>query len=197
MKNKIIGVLVAAVIVFMIQALSWMISPIHEGSFKYNPNQETIMEVLKENMEDGRFMIPNMEDPKGDQEACWAEHMGQPWAVITFHSSMEDNMGRNMGIGFILVLLSMLIVTGVLFSGSAVWTTFLSRWLLVMNFAFIVILAYILPTMLWMHIPWHFISGEVIDMLLSFGLAGVWLAWWVGRNDSSTASVSDSTTTTE
>ncbi|MBK8493706.1 MAG: hypothetical protein IPL50_00980 [Chitinophagaceae bacterium] len=33
----------------------------------------------------------------------------------------------------------------------------------------------------WMSIGWDVLTGELIDNIAGWGLAGIWLGWWYGR----------------
>ncbi len=52
MKNVIIGAVVAAIIVFVFQAMSWMVLPIHENTLKYSAEQDAILAGITGNLPD-------------------------------------------------------------------------------------------------------------------------------------------------
>ena len=65
MKKLIIGTLVGGIIIFIWSALSWMLLPTHQDTFKYHPNQDAIMQILKDQQTtDGAYMIPAVDDTK-------------------------------------------------------------------------------------------------------------------------------------
>ncbi|MDQ3072337.1 MAG: hypothetical protein M3Q97_03605, partial [Bacteroidota bacterium] len=56
MKRILIATFVGALIVFLIQALSWMVSPIHANSLKSAANSEVLMTQLQSSLvEDGVY----------------------------------------------------------------------------------------------------------------------------------------------
>ncbi|RMD75958.1 MAG: hypothetical protein D6818_00920, partial [Bacteroidetes bacterium] len=95
MKNTLIASLVAALIAFVFQAMSWMVLPIHHNSFKYTPGQDAVIEALQAHLpEDGMYMIP-MPDPAtttAEQQAEFNEAMvGKPWAIVNYHQAWDND----------------------------------------------------------------------------------------------------------
>jgi hypothetical protein len=184
MKRVFIASIVAAIIVFAFQAMSWMFSPIHTNSFKYTPNQDAIISTLSSNLtEEGLYSIPSLppEASQADHEKAMKDMEGKPGAIIQYTPTYMSNMGMSMGVGFLLDFLAAWIIALVLSRSGLVFTTFGTRWLVVMGFAVFVVLQARLMDWNWWHTPMHYINGEIIDMLVSWALGGLWLAWYAGR----------------
>lgn len=185
MKNVIIGSVVAAFIVFFFQGISWMVLPIHKHSFKYTPQQNAALSALTENLPaDGMYALPTL-----DPDTATPEQMeefnksmeGKPWAVVQYHKSYNGMMTERLVCGFLLDLLSALVV------GHIMWTTrekFLGvgpKLGLVLAVVTFMILQDTLMQANWMETPWHFLSGTVLDHIIGWTLGGTWLAWFIGK----------------
>ena len=184
MKKIMIASLVGAIMMFIYQALSWMVLPIHQNSLKYTPHQDSVLRVLDASIaEDGMYYVPNsapgtsMEEQEKMREAM----EGKPWAMIYFHKSHHHNMGIAMGLGFLYNFISMIIASIILQKAAASVHGFGSRWLLLMGLAVIIVLQSELMNWNWWQTPGHYLWGEVADDILAWALSGLWLAWYMGR----------------
>ncbi|MBI5473323.1 MAG: hypothetical protein HY961_13345 [Ignavibacteriae bacterium] len=185
MKNVIIGSIVAAVIVWLYQAMSWMILPVHTNTLKYTPQQDAILSAVTANLaEPGVYAIPNTPPTATDEEkqAFQASMVGKPWALVTYSpSGMSGSMAPQMILGFLINFVAAFVVAYVLWKSVDKFAGFGSKLMLVLGFAVFTVFQSSLMMANWWGTPWHYLSGEVIDHILGWGLAGVWLAWWLGR----------------
>lgn len=184
MKNVIIGAVVAAIIVFVFQAMSWMVLPIHENSMKYTAQQDALIAALAENLpDDGVYAIPNL--PPGstsEQHDAFEKSMvGKPYALLHFHKSYDGMMAMQMVYGFLLDFLAAFILAYVLWTSGDRFAGFGSKLMLALAFALFVILQSSLMMANWWQTPWHYLSGEITDHFVGWLLGGAWLAWWMGR----------------
>lgn len=178
MKKQLIATLVGGLILFLWQFLSWTILNVHADQFGYTANQDKILESLAQNLEEGTYMMPGL-PPNSSSEAHQAlmeSSAGKPWALITYHKSMNNNMGMNMARGLSINLV----------------TAFLLVWLLSKfaspDFQTVVLASLAVGTTGYLTIPYlnsiWFESnsiGYLIDTLVQWGLVGVWLGWWLKR----------------
>jgi hypothetical protein len=184
MKNVVIGSLVAAVIVFVYQALSWMVLPIHEGTLKYTPQQDAILSVLSANLnEDGVYALPNLPPGSTQQERSEFDKsmVGKPWAVVHYHATYGGMMGSQLLWGLIIDLIAALVIGYVMWTARGVFAGFAARFSLALGFALFTVFQSSLMMANWWEVPGHYLSGEIIDHLLGWALAGVWFGWWFGR----------------
>jgi len=181
MKNVIIGAVVAAIITFVWQSMSWMAFGVHDNTLKYSPQQDAVLASLSQNLtETGVYAIPNA-PPGASQEAQQQfqnDMLGKPAAIVHYTKGMEMNMGRQMPIGFLLNFVAAFIVAYVV---SKTGTSFGSRWMVGFGFAIFLVFQSSLIMANWWNTPMHYLSGEIIDHLVGWGLGGAWLAWWFGR----------------
>lgn len=184
MKDVIVGALVAAVVLFVYQAMSWMVLPIHANTLKYTPQQDSILAVLTANLnEDGVYAIPNL-PPGSTQEQYEAfdkSMMGKPSALVHFDTRYEGMMASQFVWGFVLNFVAALIVGYLMWTARGVLAGFGARLLLALGFGVVTVFQSSLMMANWWQTPWHYLSGEIIDHIAGWLLAGLWLAWWMGR----------------
>jgi hypothetical protein len=183
MKRTIIGALVGAALIFIWQALSWMMLDLHAPAHKYTPNEGAILQTLAANLpEEGGYMLPGMPShyTREQCDSLMAASDGKPYAMIQYHksnkastSAMTMNMVRGFLSNFIMLLLLLWILNRItLRSFSTI---------------FIACLAVGLITFINQpytgHIWYEFfdIWGYLVDSIVSWGLCGLWLGWWLNR----------------
>jgi hypothetical protein len=181
MAKVLIGAVVAAAIAFIWQAMSWMALGVHDNTLKYSAQQDAILAAISQNLtDDGVYAIPNV--PPGTSQQAQQEFMdsmkGKPSSVVYFWKSTEMNMGRQMAMGFVLNLVAALIAAYVM---SKVGGTFGLRLMVGLGFAVFMVFQSSLMMANWWNTPMHYLSGEIIDHLVGWGLGSAFLAWWLGR----------------
>ena len=176
MKNQLIGALVASLILFIWQFLSWAMLNLHGSEMSYTSNQDAIMEVLNANLEEGDYFLPaspptaTMEE----QQAVMDNAVGKPWAKITYRAAMSNNMGMNMFRGWIVDFLA----------------AFLLCWILLKmtNLDFKTCLLSSLAVGLIGYFTINYIDSiwfegnslpDLLDAVVQWGLCGAWLGWWL------------------
>ncbi len=182
MKKIIIGTIVTALILFLVQAMNWAVLPVHNHALKYSPAQDRILELLSQTLDEGYYYLPYF-DPDNttpeEQSRLYTEMEGKPWAIISFHKSYDYNMAVKMTAGFIIDLMSAFIVVIILAMVSDKIRTFGGRWLFVISMAALIILQGPLMDWNWWSIPDHFFMSLVIDQIATWGIAGLWIAWYL------------------
>lgn len=180
MKKSLIGALVGGLIIFIWQFLSWSLFNLHEPAQQYTPRQDAIMNVLNnEKLEEGGYLLPML--PKTASMEEWEKFMkdaeGKPWASVQYHKAMKNNMGMNMfrgvAINFITVLLLCWILTRLHAPG----------------FSTIAIASLFTGLIVFLNAPYtNFIWYEgfdiwahLADAVVSWGLCGLWLGWWLRK----------------
>ncbi len=179
MKKQLIATLVGAIILFLWQFLSWSMLPTHHSEYGYTANQDKIMETLNQNLtEAGTYMVPGV--PPGTSyeqaEASMASNVGKPWASISYHKSYNVNMGMNMFRGFVADLVAAFLLVWLLMKFET-----LSMLTSVQASVAVGIMGYL--TISYLHSIWFESNsiGYLIDAIVSWGLVGIWLGWWLPR----------------
>lgn len=179
MKKWIIGPLVGAIIIFAWQFLSWSILPVHDHTAKYTDKQDQIMATLTANItEEGMYMMPSAPTKK-EQQDMMKNLEGKPWATVIYHNAMDTDMTMMMIRGFltdfflVITLIYVLTRSGTpaalrIFAGSVaiglfsfIWSDYTGH--------------------IWFQLPWHMITGDLVDALVAWGLCGLWIGWWLNR----------------
>ena len=174
MKKIIIAALIGAVLLQVWQTLSWAVLDIHGSSQTYTPNQDKIMEFLGENLEEGFYYLPNV--APGSEANPMEEFMGKPWAQVFYHNSYNADMGMNSARGYLINLLSVMLLTWVLLKmDNASFQTIL------LSSLAIGLITYFNAS--YIYSIWFETStiGNLIDALASWGLVGLWLGWYLRK----------------
>lgn len=178
--KKIIGALVAGLLLMVLQTASHTFLQLHASQERYTPAQDTILQVLSQSLpEGGQYFMPNL-PPESSTEAftkLMEESTGKPWAHITYFPHYNVNMGTNILRGFLInILLAFVLVSLVSRFSKPTMGSILFASLAVgfMGFCF-----HPYPAFIWYKTPGIWV--ELFDAMAGFGLAGLWLGWWLPR----------------
>lgn len=188
MKKTLVAALVGGVIIFLWQFLSFAMINFHKPAQAYTDKQDAIMNFLNsQQLKEGGYILPGL--PEGSTMQDHEQHMkmaeGKPWASIQYHSSLQNNMAMNMVRG---LLVNIVIV-------------FLFCWLIkrmnAPSASTIVLSALVVGLMVFMNVPytsaiWYQSFDTwayLLDAVVSWGLTGLWLAWWLRRGTNKLSAV--------
>lgn len=170
MKKQLVATLVGGVILFLCQFLSWTILNIHADQFGYTANQDKILETLAQNLEEGSYMMPGLPANSSAEahQALMESSAGKPWATVTYHKAMNNNMGMNMVRGLSIDLVSVFLLVWLLSKFASI------------DFQTVVLTSLAVGATGYLTIPYlnsiWFDSnsiGYLIDTLVQWGLTGV------------------------
>lgn len=180
MKKILIGAIVGGILIFIWQTLSWTILDLHRPANRYTPKQEEVMNFLNSQFnEDASYFLPNY--PPGSSSEVMEQYMknaeGKPWAVIAYHRELKMNMGMNIMRGLIVDILMVGMFCWVLsaFANPRFGNVFLAS-LLVGLISFI---NYPYTVHIWYET--FDLNANLMDAIIGWGLAGLWLGWWYGK----------------
>lgn len=179
MQKTIIAALVGAIILFLWQFLSWAALDLHRVEMSYTAQQGPIMEALASaNLEDGTYSLPNHpDDATAAEKQAHNETMeGQPWAMITYHKAFESNMAMMMIRSFLINFLSVFLLVWVL--GKMADLNFMTT--LLASLAVGLIGYFTIDYLYYIYMGGNTIP-VLIDTIVSWGLVGAWLGWWLNR----------------
>lgn len=179
MKKQLIAALVGGLLLFIWQFLSWSLLGVHNSEYTYSPNQDKIMEALNQNLtEEGAYMMPGVPPGTSHKEAeeSMKAHLGKPWASITYHKSMEFNMGMNMVRAYAADFLAVWLLTWMLLQFAS-----LSMSRVLLSSIAVGGIGYL--TISYLNSIWFetHTLGHLIDAVAAWGLVGAWLGWWLMR----------------
>jgi len=184
MKKVIIATIVGTLIYFAWLSLSWMALGLHNNTIKHSPAQDSIMRMLENNIkESGVYIVPTT-DPQSpnarDKEMeLYKERLGKPWAMVLYNTTFDGFNASQMIMGLLYNLIAVLVVTLVIYNGA--FGSFGARFIVAMGFGIVTIVSTKLTEMNFWEFPWHFIAGDILDILLAWTFIGLWLGWYLGR----------------
>lgn len=160
--RAILGVVLAAVVLFVWGFVFWMFTGLGSHICKGVPNETAILEVLKaQNLPDGSYVLPfpdeaamQSQDTKAFE--AFAEKAKQgPLVRIQFRNAGEAPMNlQTFGIGFAHMLVSASVVATLLCLAGASLPSFGARWLFVVLLGVFASLSIHLGTPIWFQHPW-------------------------------------------
>jgi hypothetical protein len=179
MKKQLIAAIVGGLIIFIWQFLSWTMLHIHDTNQKYTANQDAIIEALGQNLsEDGTYFMPNVAPGTTQEEAQAARdnYMGEPWAIVSYHSAFEMNMGMSMFRALITNMLAVFLLSWVLMKIPDL--DMMNTVLASLGVGFVGFL-----TVTYLSSIWYTANTlpELLDTVVQWGLCGVWLGWFLNR----------------
>ncbi len=189
MKRSFIAALIGGIVIFIWQFLSWTVLRLHDSAQQYTPNQNNVMQYLGSQLKEGGYLMPNVAPNASEEEMKQAmQNMeGKPWAVVYYHDAWKSNMVANILRSLITDVITVLLLC-IILSGFA-----RLRFGNIFAAALFTGLIVFLNSPYTMHIwySWFDISAHFIDALVSWGLCGLWLGWWFGRNKNSSRLTDD------
>lgn len=178
MKKLLIGAIVGGILLFLWQFVSWTILDMHRPMQEHTPKQTEILKYLEDNMDEGFYYLPTI--PAGtsfeENEKLMAESMGKPWAQIYFHKALTMSMPMNMGRGIIVNILTVLLIVWLLMKIGR--SSFLEIFLACLAVGLVVYLNSSYTYSIWYQTK---TMPDLIEYVVSWGLVGVWLGWWLNR----------------
>ncbi|MCW3113682.1 MAG: hypothetical protein JWR18_2078 [Segetibacter sp.] len=181
MKKAIIGALVGAVLVFGWQAVSHMFMHHHDAAYKQVADQENAIQSLSTMFkEDGQYLVPRSNPNSSQEEMAKFDEgrHGKPFAIVTYHAADNSNMGMSAIRSFTTAFLSVLIFILLLGKNPGRFSTIFIKSLGIAIFVFLYVYY---NSNIWLQTPWEVIRPELIDLLAAWGLAGLWLGWWLNK----------------
>jgi hypothetical protein len=180
MKKILIGGLVGGILLFAWQTISFAVANLHDKGQAYTPKQDSILQFLNNSgLEEGTYFMPRLqnENSSEEMEKFMKEVDGKPWAQLSYYKAWNLNMGMNMVRG---LLANIIIVVGLcwIFAKitNASFGTYLTASLIIGLIAFTNG-----PYTGHIWYPKHDINAYFVDAIVSWGLVGAWLGWWMNR----------------
>jgi len=178
MKKQLIATLVAALIIFIWQFLSWGAINFHSSESQYTDKQDAILQMLSQNLKTGSYQLP-MPAPNSsaeEQKAMMENMAGKPWATISYHEAYDANMGMNLIRGFVIDILAAFLLVWLL--GKMANPSF--QTILLSSLAVGFIGYFTIP---YLYTIWYETSslGYLIDAIGQWGIVGLWLGWFLNR----------------
>ncbi|HKE48526.1 MAG TPA: hypothetical protein VKB52_10715 [Rhodanobacteraceae bacterium] len=181
-----VAALLAAIVIFIWQAIAHMVLPIGEMGFRQPTNEDAVLQAASTSLTTpGIYYLPSIDPNKMNDEAtvkAWGEKAKKNpyvWAVVNTPPEGDPmSMGPQLVKQFITVFLAALLVAYVL--AATAWG-FGARVVGSLSFGVFGWLANIVPLWTWYRFPSDFIVGNLLEEGIGWLLGGVAIAWWLGR----------------
>ena len=170
-------IVVSAVFVFIASSIIWMVLPIHKSDFSKLPDEEKVMQVIREQkLPTGMYSYPHCNHKDMKNPEMVAKYKVGPWGCITA-ASTPPNMGIALGMWLVNLLI---ITTGVAFLASK---TFIPGSDYMKVFTFVAIAAFlghgggILCDSIWKGRPWKAMPSTLFDAVVYALLTAGTFGW--------------------
>jgi hypothetical protein len=184
MKKSIIAVVVVTLILFVWQTLSWMVFQLHNDVSKYTHHDKEIMSVVNTHItEDGAYMMPGY-DPKKEytnkeRESMVKENVGKPYVILFYHKAFPGFAPSMMLTSVLFNMIAAILAVFLVTIAASAGTSFVTRFCVAMALPVFCIFQGPLLNWNWWQFPTHFIKGEIMDAVIGWGMASLFLARYV------------------
>ena len=181
----VIAALIGAIAIFIWQTISHTFLPIGEMGFRQPASEESVMQSIASGMpESGIYMLPSLDPAKWGDEAAMAEWETRAKAnrfsfvVVSPPQENPASMAKALTVQFICSFIMALVIAWLL--AAAPW----SFGMRVAGSGAIGIGGWVmnsLPLWGWYKFPADYAVGTFLDQTIGWTLAGLGIAWWLGR----------------
>ena len=180
-----IAALLAAVVLFLWQFLAHMVLPIGQMGFRLPQNEDIVLSAVSTGLPTpGIYYLPSIDPAKmGDAAVmkAWTEKSAKSpyiFAVVNAPPADPGSMTSQLVTQFITNFLSAILAAFVL--AATAWT-FGARVIGSLVFGVFGWLMNIVPQWTWYRFPSDFVVGNLLEEGIGWLLAGIAIAWWLGR----------------
>jgi hypothetical protein len=178
MKKMLIASIVGGIIIFVWQFVSYGAVNLHQDVVRYTDKEKNILAFLEsQGLQEGGYMIPNSppDATSEQQKAVWDSMDGQPWASIQYHKALDGRMTMNMVRGLITNFIIVYLFCWLLMKIPSI--NFRTALLASLGLGLIVFMNSYYTNFIWYK---NFdIKASLIDAVVSWGLVGVWLGFYL------------------
>lgn len=180
MKKLLIGAVVGGIIIFIWQSLSFTVLNLHGKAVQYTAKQQEIIAYLGTQFnEEGQYLIPRPPNNASNEEveAHMKTAQGKPWAMISFHKTMNMNIAMNMIRGLLVDIIAAGLLCWILMKmnlpsfGTVLISSIFTGLIVFMNGVY--------TEHIWYET--FDIMAHFMDAIIAWGACGLWLGWWLNR----------------
>ncbi len=184
MKRMLLGALVGGVILFFWSFLAWVVLPLHEPSLRAIPNEDAVMATLQSSLKTRSvYIFPKNPGSSADAaaQAAWTDKMKRgPTGLIFFDPTGTDPMmPGQFACGMLLDIISAFVAAWFLARSTAAGSSYMMRVAFCGMFGIFTAVFVHLMNWNWMGFPADFTTGQIIDAIVSWILAGLGIAAFV------------------
>ena len=181
----VVAALLAAIVLFFWQFASHMLLPVGDMGFRVPQNEDALLSIVGSSLgPPGIYHLPHIDGSKmGDEAAvkAWVEKASaNPYAFVVVAPPIANagDMTRQLATQFVVNFVAALIAASLL--AAAAWG-FGARVFAATAIGVFGWLANLVPQWNWYLFPRDFVLGGLIDQGIGWLLAGIAMAWWLGR----------------
>lgn len=186
MRILMSGIL-GGVVFFLWGAVAHLALPVGTMGMKFAAPHEAVLGAMKQSFQgEGVYVLPSLpKEQMGNEQATKAfapTETSNPYAFVVYQPQGEDTsqMGDNLAKQFASDFLSALIVSFVLALGAF---GFGKRVLVSAGLGLFSWLTVSVPWWNWYRFPMDFTIGSFLEQVVGWLLAGLAMAWWLGRKE--------------
>jgi hypothetical protein len=187
MRALIAGVL-GGIVFFVWGAVAHMALPIGELGMRQPTAEDPVIAVLKDHLQGpGVYVVPGLSGKQMEDAAAVAAYSAKaranPYAFIVFQPQGRDGMamGGNLATQFATDVLSAIVLAWVLSLAAIPFRRRVLAAAALGAFSWLTISA---PYWNWYRFPTDFSVGSLVEQVVGWLLAGLAIAWWLGRRES-------------
>ena len=180
MKKMVIASIVGGIIIFLWQFVSYAGANLHQDVVRYTDKEKNILAYLEaQGLQEGGYMLPNSppDATSEQQQAIWDSMDGKPWVSIQYHKALDGRMVLNMIRGLITDFIIVFLFCWILLKIPSL--NFRTTLLASLGIGMIVFLNSYYANYIWYKS--FDIKASLIDAVVSWGLVGVWLGFYLTR----------------
>lgn len=187
MKNIILAGIAGGVILMIWSSLAWMALPLHTGSMRTMAHEDTVMAAMQQGMDrKSVYAFPAMPERVAGQSDAQHQEAMDAWTrkyekgpvgmVIYDPAGSGMVMTGQFIVGFIIAVLSSMLVAWFLSRSTAASSTYLARVAFCGMLGIFASLVSHVTYWNWMGYPADYTSAMVVDVVLGWLLAGLGIA---------------------
>lgn len=178
----LLPIVAAAVGVFVLSSIVWMVLPYHKSDYRKLPDQEAVRRAMGGQVPPGQYCLPYSAGPEDwKSESYQALVKEGPVAMVTVMPNRMPNMGKNLGIWFVY---SLFVGTLTAYVASHALDPRASFGSVLRICGTVAVMGYalaILPGAIWHGRPWSAVLKEAFDGVLYGASTGAVFAFlWPG-----------------
>ena len=178
MKSVLLGAVLGGVILFAWSAISWMVLPWHNASFRKFDQEKVVEVVLESNaLQKGIYLLPSamVGTPEEKKEAHERAEIG-PFAFVVMSPKGWGSMPLHMLGGLAIQILGAGLVTTLLVAIKKPKTSYLEKLGFVLLFSLAAAVVCHLPYLNWWGFSLEFTLLAFVDLFIGWLLAGLVIA---------------------
>jgi hypothetical protein len=180
MKKNIIAGVVGGIILWVWGFLAWVVLPLHTTTMPNVPNEDVVMEVLKNNLpSEAVYVFPGMPtDMSHASKAAYEEKYKRgPRGMIIYNpKGDEPMMASEMISGLIIFMISAYLAAWLLSRSTAITASFFSRVVFCGLLGVLMSFYGHLSAWNWMGFPFNYTTAQIADAIIGWLLAGLGIA---------------------